>query len=175
MPTHKTHFHFFCSHTKPTRKKNERVFSPTLYSASQPILSLNLLTFAPLKKLISISLLFVFLSANTELHQLLKLPVLIHHYLSHHQDEHDKSFAHFLADHYSSKPEHTDKDNHEHDNLPFKTNDCADMHSNIAFNHHHHFSLCEPNIVAEKVSVIYNVLFYSSSALNSIWQPPKIS
>ena len=31
MPTHKTHFHFFCSHTKPPRKKNERVFSPTLY------------------------------------------------------------------------------------------------------------------------------------------------
>jgi hypothetical protein len=130
-----------------------------------------------LKKVIALSLLFTFLSANTELHQLLNLPMLIHHYFSHHQDEHDKSFAHFLSDHYSSNPEHTedDKHEHEHDNLPFKTNHCATMHSVTAFNHPHNFSLSEPNIVSEKVEVIYNVLIYSSSALTNIWQPPKLS
>ena len=37
----------------------------------------------------AISLLFVFLYANTELHQLLKLPMLIHHYLSHHHRRKD--------------------------------------------------------------------------------------
>jgi hypothetical protein len=103
--------------------------------------------------------------------------MLFHHYLSHHQNEHTTSFAHFLSDHYSAGSEHADSDKHEHehDNLPFKTNDCATMHSAIAFNHPHNFSLSEPNIVSEKVEVIYNVLIYSSSALTNIWQPPKLS
>ena len=133
------------------------------------------LIFALLKRLILISLILVFLCANTELHQLFRLPVLIHHYLEHHQDEQDKSFLHFLSDHYSSNPEHSDNDNHEHDNLPFKTNDCATMHSNVAFNHQHNFTFCEPQVVSEKVSVAYNVGIYSSAILNTIWQPPQFS
>jgi hypothetical protein len=128
-----------------------------------------------LKKLIAISFLFVFLTANTELHQLLKLPVLIHHYLSHHQDEQDKSFLHFLSDHYSSTPEHSDNDHHEHDNLPFKTNDCATAHVSIAFVNLTPFTISRPIIFQDKVSPIYNGGFYSASVISNIWQPPKIS
>ena len=128
-----------------------------------------------MKKKSALVLLSVFLLANTELHQLFKLPVLVHHFFEHHQDAQDKSFFHFLSDHYSSKPGHSHNDNNEHDNLPFKTSDCAAIHTSLAFNPHHHFSFCEPQFIPEKVLVPYNEVIYSSAILNSIWQPPQFS
>ena len=101
--------------------------------------------------------------------------MLIHHYLSHHQDEHDKSFAHFLEDHYSSNPEHSDNDHHEHDNLPFKTADCATAHVALAFINHTLYSIPRPVAFYDKISPIYNGAFYSSAVVSNIWQPPKIS
>ncbi len=148
-------------------------FLQRFISSSQQTLSLKILTFAPLKKLVAISLLFVFLSANTELHQLLKLPMLIHHFLEHHDHEPDETFAGFLNEHYSDTQNHCDTDHH--DNLPFKTNDCATMHNNVAFNHSHNFSISQPTIISEKLLVAHNVIVFSSVALSNIWQPPKIS
>lgn len=127
-----------------------------------------------MKKVVAISFLFVFLSANTELHQLLKLPMLLNHFLEHHDQEPDESLADFLNEHYSETHNHSDNEHHDHDNLPFKSNDCATMHSNVVFNHDHNFSFCEPHIVSEKASVATNnVVIYSSAVLNTIWQPPQ--
>ena len=127
-----------------------------------------------MKKTIAISLLFAFLTSNTELHQLLKLPVLIHHFMEHHDQDHHESFADFLKKHYADNPNHSD--NHHHDNLPFKTNECATMHnSTVAYYHQHHFSFCQPMIVFKNISVTSKVEFSSSAFLSSIWQPPKIS
>jgi hypothetical protein len=128
-----------------------------------------------LKKTITISLLFVFLLANTELHQILKLSVLIHHFLSHHQDEQNKSFFYFLNDHYNDTPEHSDNGDKEHDNLPFKTADCATAHISLAFVNHIQFSIPRPTVFHVKISPIYNGAFYSSAVVSNIWQPPKIS
>ena len=129
-----------------------------------------------MKRTIAISLLFVFLSANTELHQLLKLPILLHHFLEHHDQDHQESFADLLMEHYSDTPNHSGNDHHGHDNLPFKTNDCATMHnSTVAYIHQHHFSLCQPMIVSDNISVSSKVEFSSSAFLRNIWQPPKIS
>jgi hypothetical protein len=128
-----------------------------------------------MKKLVSISLLFVFLSTNTELHQLLKLPVLIHHYLVHHQDEQDKSFFHFLSDHYSSNPEHSDNDHQEHGNLPFKTADCATAHVSLAFVNLTLHYILRPIAFYDIISPIYNGASYSYALINNIWQPPKMS
>jgi len=117
----------------------------------------------------------VFLGANTELHQLLRLPVLLHHFLEHHDQEPDETFADFMNEHYADTQNHSDTDHHDHDNLPFKTNDCATMHSNIAFNHQHNFSLAQPNTLSVEVLVAYNVVIYSSSIRDKIWQPPQFS
>ena len=78
-----------------------------------------------MKNLIAISFLFVFLGANTELHQLLKLPDLIHHFLEHRTQEPNETITEFLVEHYSDTQNHSKTDQHDHDNLPFKTNDCA--------------------------------------------------
>jgi hypothetical protein len=158
---------FFHHHFRvyPVFNCRKPLFQPTNFTLYLP----------PLKKLIAISFLFIFLCANTELHQLLKLPVLIHHYLSHHQDEHDKSFTHFLDDHYSSTPQHSDIDNHEHDNLPFKTNDCAMAHASIDFVNQGQYTIVNTSTFYIKTSLIYDGVIYSSAFLSSIWQPPKFS
>ena len=131
--------------------------------------------FDSLKKIIAISFLFIFLSTNTELHQLFQLPVLIHHFLEHQNREPDESFADFLSEHYSDHQNHSDTDHHDHDNLPFKTTNCATAHISLAFINHFQFSITRQTVFHDKISPIYNETFYSSAVVSNIWQPPKIS
>jgi hypothetical protein len=131
--------------------------------------------FDSLKKIIAISFLFVFLGTNTELHQLLRLPVLIHHFLEHHDQEPDESFADFLNEHYSDQQNHSGANHHEHDSLPFKTTDFAKTNVSLAFVNPTQFSISRLIIFQEKISPIYNRAFYSSAIVSHIWQPPKIS
>ena len=63
-------------------------------------------------------LLVVLLSVQTPLGQVLKLPLLIEHYLKH-QKQTGVSLLGFIADHYSH--EHQDADRSEDQQLPFKT------------------------------------------------------
>ena len=63
-------------------------------------------------------LLVVFLSAQTPLGQILKLPLLIEHFYEHKQQS-DVSLIIFIIDHYSH--EHHDADKSEDQQLPFKT------------------------------------------------------
>ena len=128
--------------------------------------------FAQLKNVIAISFLTIFLSANTELHQFFKLPVLIHHFIEHNEEEQDISLFHFLGEHYGSYPDDSDN-HHDHEKLPFKSNDCADLHQNGTFNHQFNFTFCLPNIATEKVSGSYHAMIYSSAIRDRIWQPPQ--
>ncbi|MES2286220.1 MAG: hypothetical protein V4547_11070 [Bacteroidota bacterium] len=128
-----------------------------------------------MKKLIAISFVFVFLYANTELHQLLKLPVLVHHYLEHHEEGNGASFAGFLYSHYNNEKSHSDNNHHDHQNLPFKTIDCTNIHTSLAYNHHYQYSFQHRNPVSVKIIVVYNEIIYSSASLSNIWQPPKFS
>ena len=128
-----------------------------------------------MKRLIALSLLFVFLGANTKLHQLLKLPVLIHHFLEHQTQEPNETIADFLVEHYSDTQNHSEPDHHNHDNLPFKTNDCATAHVLIAFENHISFSVPSPNSFKNAGSPIYDGVIYFSVFHSIIWQPPKTS
>lgn len=125
-----------------------------------------------MKKFIAISFLFIFLCASTELHQLLRLPILIQHYGEHQQVNHDQSFADFLTNHYSDHQNHSDSN---HNNLPFKTTDCATAHVALAFVNHIQYSIQRPTSSPEKTSSIYDDIIYSSAVVSNIWQPPKHS
>jgi hypothetical protein len=63
-------------------------------------------------------LLIVFLSAQTPLGQVFKLPKLIEHFFQH-QQQTGTSIISFIIDHYSH--EHNDADQSEDQQLPFKT------------------------------------------------------
>lgn len=128
-----------------------------------------------MKKLVAISFLFVFLGSNTELHQLLRLPVLLHHFFEHQGQEPDKSFTDFMKEHYSGTQSHPDTGHHDHDNLPFKTNDCATTHPSGVFVTHLTILVSPPNTFHYQLSPIYNGDFHAVAVVSNIWQPPKVS
>ncbi|MCO5233712.1 MAG: hypothetical protein M9888_08265 [Chitinophagales bacterium] len=126
-----------------------------------------------MKRLVSISFLFIFLSANTAFGEVLKLPLLIQHYTEHKQEESAISFIHFLAEHYTGKVNHQ-HNNHHHDNLPFKTLN-AHAGSVISLIPNSIFSL-QKQIFPEDSTIIsaYLQSNYANTYLNGIWQPPRL-
>jgi hypothetical protein len=129
------------------------------------------------KKTIAISFLFIFLCANTEIGQLLKLPNLIQHFFEHddHKDDHIVSFIDFVKSHYNDNKQHSDKDEHDnHQNLPFKTIN-GSVNSFLAFEDQTAFSFDKPNTISVVNKVPFPQEFYISSFYASIWLPPKLS
>jgi len=116
--------------------------------------------------------LLIFLFANTELGQLLELPVLIHHYTKHHHDDAGMSFLNFLHKHYLEEKSHPSANN-EHEKLPFKSHDFGFLQSNIMVHPAIVFDLKTNQPVLIKVPIIYAEAFISSTLLSRIWQPPK--
>ena len=125
-----------------------------------------------MKKLTVISLLLIFLFANTEIGQLLKLPVLIHHYLEHHNDEAGISLANFLHKHYNEENSHPSPNN-EHEKLPFKSQVLGFSQTTLVFHSAICFEINSDKLLSTKVIINYSEGFYSSSLLSRIWQPPK--
>ena len=113
----------------------------------------------------------IFLFVNTELRQLLKLPVLIHHYLEHDADDEGLSFFQFLHEHYSE--DHSPAKDKEHQSLPFKSHDLSFAQTALAYQHPVEFEYIPGNTLATKVNTIYSPAFHPTSIPSRIWQPPK--
>ena len=75
---------------------------------------------SPLKKIITIFFLIIYLFSVTEARQLLKLPVVFQHFTEHQTEDNNISFFHFLGIHYLHGSA-TDKDHDRDMQLPFKT------------------------------------------------------
>lgn len=130
-----------------------------------------------MKKIIAISFLFIFLCANTEIGQLLKLPNLIEHFIEHHKhkDEHNISFLDFVKSHYNDNHKHSDTDQHdEHQNLPFKTIN-TNVNTILAFENQPVISFGKPISFVVNNTVPFHKEFYTSAVFVSIWLPPKLS
>jgi hypothetical protein len=69
-----------------------------------------------LKRLLSISLLALYLTSFTEAHEILRFPLLLEHFAEHKEQVSDLSFVEFLVMHYETDVAHDDHDNQ----LPFK-------------------------------------------------------
>lgn len=129
--------------------------------------------FVALRKTAAIFMLILFLFANTELHELLRLPVLVQHYLEHRTLNHDESFADFLAEHYSN--EHGKSNGKEHHDLPFKSDDCSASHIATAFTLPAQTFISSIAIIQEKIITDYSDMYYPIAFKSNIWQPPKFS
>jgi len=123
------------------------------------------------KKAVSILFLSAYLLANTQLIELLKFPVLIEHYQTHHKES-GISFWTFLEIHYIYM-HGRDADYDTDMKLPFKTISSAAA-SSVALCPPVLFSITEvvTNFNDKGVHPLYK-FFYSSPRLDSIWQPPK--
>lgn len=130
-----------------------------------------------MKKIIAISFLFIFLCANTEIGQLLKLPTLVSHYFEHddHEADNNISFIDFVKSHYNDNHKHSDTDKHdEHQNLPFKTIN-TNINTVLAFENQSTFSFRKPISIDVNNTVPFHKEFYTSSVYICIWLPPKLS
>lgn len=127
-----------------------------------------------MKKVFVISVLTIFLFSNTELHQLLHLPVLFHHFIDHKKIDDTISFVEFFKKHYTEKSNNTAHDhNNEHKHLPFKSNDCGTVHSVVSLFEFPSFNFSYQHFISDKEKIIYRKFFHSSVCLSNIWQPPK--
>ncbi len=126
-----------------------------------------------MKKFTAILLLTAYLFSTTELHQLLKLPMVFEHFAEHQEKNKTISFLQFLNLHYMhGSPK--DKDYSEDMKMPFKTAD------NCVY-------LVSPVVIPPLVAVLENHVVYilqkemhvpkdeliPSSYLSKVWQPPK--
>ncbi len=116
--------------------------------------------------------LFIFLLANTAFGQVLKLPVLIQHYIEHVEQD-NSLLLDFLSAHYSDHINHPDGRHHDHENLPFKS-DCPVIQAITVVPKSFSFSHLFPKVSAIK-KITRNYRDYSSAYLDTIWQPPRIS
>jgi hypothetical protein len=124
-----------------------------------------------LRKTIVISILGVYLLSATELHQLVKLPFLVHHYVEH-KEKYNQSLAEFLHLHYSTH--HENENDYKDTRLPFKS------HENCVVITLSPFFVSSPssfsfNVFSSELKSypLYSDNFSSSAFLSSIWQPPK--
>ncbi len=130
-----------------------------------------------LRKTIAISFLFIFLCANTEIGQLLKLPNLIEHFFEHHEhkDEHNSTFFDFVKSHYNDNDKHSDTDKHdEHHNLPFKSHNTS-VSIALMFEDQKCFSFTKPLHFSFKSAITFRKEHYTSNVFACIWLPPKLS
>lgn len=123
-----------------------------------------------MNKLIAYFLISVFMCANTSIGQLLKVPNLIEHYNEHKNEltTDSISFIDYIVSHYSKNAEN----NHDHEDLPFKT---LDNSSSTLFV----FSIITyqiqvvKSIISTQKKFFYNKSF-KSNLIASIWLPPKL-
>ena len=126
-----------------------------------------------MKKLIPILFLSIYLVSATELHELLKLPQLIEHFMEHKSDNKQTNFFDFLFTDFSSSND-GDYVIEIDVNLPFKANDKCIGSAPVAFvSNHFDYSIIKPVYSDKKSYSKYTELFIQSSFLSTIWQPPK--
>lgn len=124
-----------------------------------------------MKKLISIVLLSLYLVSTTELYQLLKMPLLVEHYIQHKNLNPEMSFTAFLKTHYENPVKDSDYDQDQR--LPFVSHThllsvVFTVNSSVGF------------YFAEKVYIylgaektFYKSVLYNKEILSSIWEPPR--
>ena len=111
----------------------------------------------------------LYINSNTELHELLRLPVLMEHFAELREQTASLSFWDYLVMHYKNDVSHDDHDT----KLPFKN----PAHAFIAAT----LSICAQHISIREVSPteeIQHSSFYTegfvASPLNEIFQPPRL-
>ncbi|ULQ57051.1 hypothetical protein KJS94_02420 [Flavihumibacter rivuli] len=124
-----------------------------------------------MKTRVTIFFLLLFTLAQTELHQLVKLPVLVEHFREHRKADPGISLVDFLVLHYKAQ-QNPDSDYQKDRQLPFKTADCLTA---ISFVFETPFSIEVKREVAEFKQEFYirHQNFAADQCPGSIFQPPR--
>ena len=127
-----------------------------------------------MRKYIAIALVSIYVFSMTEVHQLLKMPLLVEHYLAHKDADKELSLLSFLEMHYLNGS-HMDADSKHDMQLPFKN--MQDNHPNVMVTLPNGYIFFEtlPSIKTDGSIIVSKSQVLESNYLKSIWQPPKIA
>jgi len=125
-----------------------------------------------MRRLAASLLLFAYLFANTELHELAKIGAFMEHYAQHQKEDKDLNLLDFIVLHYFSGNV-VDDDYAEDMQLPFKTADCNNSSPTITISLPDIF-VSQPAIFLESAGLpAYDQSVLPTSHSADIWQPPK--
>lgn len=120
-------------------------------------------------RMFSFLLLFLYVSVQSPLHEIIKLPSLVAHFMEHKEKEPDISFLEFIDDHYLKN---IDQSDNLHKKLPFKDENHPLM---IGF-HYLNTATWEQLPLSEEILEKITPIHLSSLSLgepSGVWQPPK--
>lgn len=120
-----------------------------------------------MKKFVSYCMVVVILFSLTELHEFVKIPFAIGHFIEHYSENSAISIVDFLAEHYTSNDAHSK----EHSSLPFKEH-CASIVIQIVLSSETQNS----EIVLSFSKLQYFIFSNNSTSLGTklnVWQPPQ--
>jgi len=127
------------------------------------------------KKFSLIFFTLICLISSTELHQFLKLPLLIEHYLEHKSINQNLTVIDFLAIHYARNISNN-ADYKKDASLPFNSqDDCIKSDNDNILPLNYSSIICKPIVIEIKMFVNFQQNFLHSSFYSNIWQPPKFS
>ncbi|MBX2985416.1 MAG: hypothetical protein LC109_04555 [Bacteroidia bacterium] len=126
-----------------------------------------------MKRLIAILFLLCFLNTNAGLGEMLKLPVLVHHYFEHLKTIGKIDFIDFMSEHYAAHINHTDADDHDHEKLPFRSIDSSTSTLITTSPDDTSLMLDLPCAFEKSESLVFEQSQYSNDFLTQIWQPPR--
>lgn len=124
-----------------------------------------------MKKILSISLLVLYLFSTTELAELLKTPLLAKHFVEHREENKHLTLWQFLYLHYATN-HGDDADHHKDAQLPFKTHFSPNVAlQNVVIPTQN--AIDNPAVSVEKHSLTMDDWLVPSNFLSNIWQPPR--
>lgn len=107
----------------------------------------------------------------TELHQLLKLPVLVSHFMEHRSANSDLGFGEFIAMHYATNHDHDSRDKE----LPFKSFCDSACASAVYLPAAYSLTIQQPVLFDEIIFGEYLPPNNGSNFQRIVWQPPRMS
>ncbi|HLP93721.1 MAG TPA: hypothetical protein VK168_06770 [Saprospiraceae bacterium] len=125
-----------------------------------------------MRKIAASFFLALYLLANTEMHELVKLGAFVQHYTQHKSDNPELGLVEFIVIHYFSGNV-KDADYAEDMQLPFKVLDCASSAPTHVIPQPFCLYLMPPVSQESSALPIYDQSKLPSSHLSDIWQPPK--
>ena len=125
-----------------------------------------------MRRFAAISLLVVFLTSNTEFHELMKLGAFVSHYAEHRAEDPGLSLSEFIRIHYKGEVKY-DEDYSRDMQLPFKTADCISLVAPCTLPVASFPALQHPSPVVKCTRNFFARTASSLSGCADIWEPPK--
>lgn len=123
-----------------------------------------------MRKTIAIALLILFTSTN-EVGQILKLPMLVSHYIDHYNEESQSIYA-FFHEHYVHHHGSDNKDQDEDNQLPFKTT--IAQQTTVSYLLPALDLVSKPTLLVSEKKAILPSSFIPANYLKDIFHPPQI-